>query len=106
MNRRGFLKRIGFTGAAVVVAPAMVLAATKSQGYCNGVRHQMEASNTVYYDEFSLEDLEKLLHDHEMVTGGHRVYTVYTDARGREQLRKAEREAFYEYLNNEKEIIT
>ena len=101
MNRRGFLKRIGFTGAAVVVAPAIVFAASEAPVvHCgNGLRAQMEASNTVYYDKFSIEELEQMLITISDGFRPERRWVVYTGKRGREQLRAAEKAALYEYLN-------
>jgi len=60
MNRRVFLKRIVFTGAAVVAAPSVLTQPVKEPTYL-GLRAQMEMSNTVQYNAFSLETLDDFI---------------------------------------------
>lgn len=103
MDRRGFLRRVGFTGAAVVVAPAMVMevASTPVQ-YCGpGLRAQMEASNIVYYEDLTIEAIEKVFEKafKEELFTGQSTYRIYTGPKGQVQLRNAVRDEWLKQEN-------
>lgn len=91
MNRRGFITNLFRVSAAVVIAPVMVaevLPTTVPKGPI-GIWEQMKMANVLHYNQFSMEDLEKIVYELSEHIYQPRKFVIWTNPRNRALLERA-----------------